>query len=47
MLMKNIAIVRATALILLTGLALSACGTMRGAGEDTTAAGNAVQRAAQ
>lgn len=38
--------IRATALILLTGLSLAACNTVHGMGEDTSAAGHAVERAA-
>lgn len=41
--MKNFRIV---ALILLTGMTLSACHTMHGVGEDTSAAGRSIQRAA-
>ena len=42
--MKNT--IRFTALLVLVGLGLSACNTVHGMGEDTSAAGHAVQRAA-
>ena len=35
---------RATALLLVAALALSACNTVRGMGQDIEAAGNAIQR---
>ena len=43
--MKHISKIRAVALIAIT-VALSACHTMHGVGEDTSSAGRAVQRAA-
>lgn len=37
----------ALALVLLGGLSLSACNTIRGAGQDTSAAGQAVENSAE
>jgi predicted small secreted protein len=44
--MKNISTIRTIALIALAGVSLAACNTLHGAGEDTTDAGHAVERAA-